>query len=217
MKRNLFIILAVVMVCGGCKKNSPAPSTASDSYFPLTTGATWAYLDAQQGLKPDTATTQITGATTVFNNKTFYNAATSSKNKGLGTDYFYTGDHVYIIHSLNAYAGETIDLQLYCDTASVGISSYAVPTASGAIDGLPVRTVNTIIAKDIPLVLNGVHYTGVVHSRVDFQYDYKTGNGFETNFTYDFYLAKGIGMIAYNLNIYGSLTEQEVLLKYTAK
>ena len=217
MKRDLFIILAVVVVCGSCKKSSPAPSTASDSYFPLTTGSSWAYLDVEQGLNPDTATTQITGATTVFNNKTYYNAATSSKNKGLGTDYFYTGQHVYTIRSLNAYAGEIIELQLYCDTASVGISSYGVPTDSGDIEGLPVRTVNTIIAKDIPLLLNGVHYPNVVHSRVDFQYDYKTGNGFETNFTYDFYLAKGIGMIAYDLNILGSTTEQEVLLKYSAK
>lgn len=218
MKRYLLGILTLAAIFfGGCKKSADVAAPKSDTFFPVIAGSSWTYIDAQQDLANDTATSKVTGATTVFNNKTYYNIATSSKNKGLGTDYFYSANHVFVMRSLNAYAGTTVDLQLYNDTATIGAGHISIPTDDGMVNNLPVQTVNTIIAKDIPLQVNGIHYTDVVHTRIEFQYDYKTGSGFQTNFIYDFYLAKNIGIIAYNLNIAGNVAEQEVLLNYSPK
>jgi len=219
MNRNLLaIFLMAAVYCAACKKGADVnPMKTADTYFPIIAGSKWQYLDLEAGLNIDTATSTITGATTVFNNKTYYNVATSSTHKGGGTDYFYTGDHVYVMRSLNAYAGTTIDLQLYNDTATVGVSHLSIPTDNGLVDGLRVQTVNTIIEKDIPLTINNINYKDVVHTQVAFQYEYENGDGFQTNFLYDFYLAKNIGMIAYKLNIAGIVAEQEVLIQYSLK
>ncbi len=206
--------MAAVILCGSCKKDSSNHAPVTSPYFPLTTGSKWTYLHYEEGLSNDTVTTQITGLTTLINAKTYYNASTSSKQMGLGTDYFYAGHHVYTIRSLNAFAGEVVELQLYNDTATVGQSNMSLPTDNGTVGGLPVRTINTLVETNLSLTIAGKPYTEIVHTHVDFQYDYKTGNGYETNFSYDFYLAKGIGMVAFNLTILGSETEAEMISSY---
>jgi hypothetical protein len=217
MKRNLLVILAVLtLFYVSCKKDSAntTPSSA-DSYFPVTPGSTWRYYDLVQGSNTDTITIKMTGGTSSFNNKTYYNAATMSTNSGAGTEYFYAANHSYAVRALNAYAGTTIELKLYNDTATVGNSLLSIPTDNGLVDIIPARTINTVIAKNLTRTINGKTFTDVIHTEVDFQYDYS--GGYQTGFLYDFYLAKGIGMIESQLTILGGTYEEEVILDYSIK
>jgi hypothetical protein len=217
MKRNLLVILAVLtLFYASCKKDSAntTPSSA-DSYFPVTPGSTWRYYDLVQSGSTDTITIKMTGGTSIFNNKTYYNAATSSTNSGAGTEYFYAANHSYAIRALNAYAGTTIELKLYNDTAAVGSNFISTPTDNGLVDLLPARTINTVIAKNLTKTINGKTFTDVIHTEVDFQDDFS--GGYITQFSYDFYLAKGIGMIESQLTILGGTYEENVILDYSIK
>jgi len=217
MKRNLLVILAVLtLFYVSCKKDSAntTPSSA-DSYFPVTSGSTWRYYDFVQGSSTDTITLKMTGGTSIFNNKTYYNTATKSTNSGAGTEYFYSANHSYAIRALNAYAGTIIELKLYNDTATVGNNLISTPTDNGLVDVIPARTINTVVAKNLTRTINGKTFTDVIHTKVDFQYDY-SGN-YQTGFSYDFYLAKGIGMIESQLTILGGTYEEEVILDYSIK
>jgi hypothetical protein len=217
MKRNLLIILAAfVLFYSSCKKDSANMTPPSaDSYFPVTAGSTWRYLDFTQSGTEDTLTIKMTGVKTTINGKTYYNATSSSTETGTGTDYFYAANHIYANRALNSYAGTTVELKLFNDTASVGNSLISSPTDNGLVDSVPSRTVNTIIAKNLTKTVGGKTFTNVVHTEVDFQYDYS--EGYSTGFVYDFYLAKGIGMIESQLTILGSVYEEEVILDYSIK
>lgn len=218
MRRHLPVILALAAICfGGCKKDVKSPVSLSDSYFPVTKGSSWSYSDAIQGLGTDTVSTTLTDDSTTLNGKIFRIASSASTFKGHGTDYFYAAKHAYIFRSLNAYADKTIELQVYNDTAAIKQGNISVPTDDGFDDTLPVRTVNTIEEINLTRVIGGKTFSNVIHTHVDFQYDYEDGNGFHTNFTYDFYLAKGVGIIEYDLFILGSVQERETILNYNIK
>ena len=217
MKRNLLVILALLtLFYASCKKDqaNKTPSSA-DSYFPVTAGSTWRYYDLVQGGSTDTITIKMTGGTSTFDNKTYYNAASISTNNGAGTEFFYAANHEYSIRALNAYAGTTIELKLYNDTATVGNNLFSTPTDNGLVDIIPARTINTVIAKNLTWTINGKTFTNVIHTEVDFQYDYS--GSYQTGFLYDFYLAKGIGMIESQLTILGGTYEEEVILDYSIK
>jgi hypothetical protein len=217
MKRNLLVILALVtLFYTSCKKDraNAAPSSA-DSYFPVTAGSTWRYYDLVQDGSTDTITIKMLGSTSTINNKTYYNVSSTSTNNGAGTEYFYAANHMYAIRALNAYAGTVIELKLFNDTASVGNNLVSTPTDNGLVDVIPARTINTVIAKDLTKTINGQTFTNVIHTQVDFQYDYS--GVYQTGFLYDFYLAKGIGMIESQLTILGSTYEEEVILDYSIK
>jgi len=217
MKRNLLVILAVLtLFYVSCKKDSAntTPSSA-DSYFPVTSGSMWRYYDLVQGSNTDTVTIKMLGSTSTFNNKTYYNASSVSTSTGAGTEFFYAANHTYAIRALNAYAGTTIELKLYNDTATVGNNLMATPTDNGLVNVIPARTINTVIAKNLTRTIYGKTFTDVIHTEVDFQYDY--GGTYQTGFTYDFYLAKGIGMIESQLTILGGTYEEELILDYSIK
>jgi hypothetical protein len=217
MKRNLLVILALLtLFYTSCKKDraNTTPSSA-DSYFPVTSGSTWRYYDLIQGDSTDTITIKMTGGTSIFNNQTYYNASSKSTNAGAGTEFFYAANHSYAIRALNAYAGTTIDLKLYNDTATVGNNLFSTPTDNGLVDIIPARTINTVIAKNLTRTIYGKTFTNVIHTQVDFQYDYS--GSYQTGFLYDFYLAKGIGMIESQLTILGGTYEEELILDYSIK
>jgi hypothetical protein len=217
MKRNLLIILAaLVLFFTSCKKD-PANMTplSADSYFPVTAGSTWRYFDIKQDGTTDTITRKATGATTVFNGKTYYNVSSKSTESGAGTEYYYAANHIFSMRALNAYAGTTVDLKLFNDTVSVGTNLISEPTDNGMIGNVPVRTISTVVEKNITKTVGGKTFNNVIHTQVDFQYDFSEGYG--TSFIYDFFLAKGVGIIESQLTILGSVYEEEIILDYSVK
>ncbi|HEY2581063.1 MAG TPA: hypothetical protein VGI43_04620, partial [Mucilaginibacter sp.] len=71
------------------------------------------------------------------------------------------------------------------------------------------------VAKNLTRTLGNKTYTNVIHSQIDFQYDYS--GGYANGFIYDFYLAEGIGIIESQLTILGSVYEEQILMDYTIK
>ncbi|MGZ3752484.1 MAG: hypothetical protein ACXVB0_25075 [Mucilaginibacter sp.] len=217
MKQNFLIILAVVTLgFSSCKKSSgPKPSTSSpDTYLPVSSGSHWTYKDVVNGTT-FTSTITITGATTVFNGKTYYNISGTSTKNGPSTGYFYTGNHSYVERAPLAAASTTVELQLGNDSQPAGYSWTTTPTDDGYINGVAAQTINTIMEKDITKTVNGKTFNNVIHTQLDLQYDF--GAGFESIAVYDVYLAKGVGMIQIETSTSGTLYESETLTNYTIK
>jgi hypothetical protein len=214
MKRGLLLLLIAITFCfAGCKKDTN-PIPATDEYLPLTNGSTWHYSYSTDAGNTDTLTLQMTGGTTLISGKTYYNIS-SIDNEGSSMGYFYVGNHNYATRTTDNGTGSSIELQLLNDTASVGYTWITNPTANGQLGGDPVRTMNTIKEKNISRVINGKTFTHVIHTEVQLQYNF--GNGFETSVIYDFYLAKGVGMIETDANTLGTFYETETLFDYTIK
>lgn len=213
MKRGLLsVLVAFIFCCLGCKKDSNQ-NPADGAYLPLTDGSFWKYSYASDGGTTDTLTVKMTGGTTLIDGKTYYNAASTYK-KGTSLGYFYAGNHIYATRTADEGLG-SMELQLLNDTASVGYQWITIPNASGELGGTQVRTVNTIKEKNITRTLNGKTFTSVIHTQVQLQY--KSSSGFGTSVTYDFYLAKGIGLIENDANTLDILHETETLFDYAVK
>jgi hypothetical protein len=218
MKRFLLFILAIASVCiAGCKKDAPpgngAPS-AADSYMPVTSGSSWTYvLNTPSSI--DTVTVKMNASNITTNGKTYYTANATSKQSGLVGIYFYEKDHIYATRNFNNYANAILELQLYNDTATINHSWTSYPSDNGSIDNVPIRAISTIEEKGETKVFGGNTYTNVVHTEVDIQYD--LGSGYETTYIYDYYLAKGIGILGYNLRALNEFVESESILSYSIK
>lgn len=216
MKRYLIIFLAVVTCCYvSCKKDTGngAPPSAN-SYMPVTAGSTWTYLFSEQGSN-DTLTVKMTGATSTQNGHIYYNATTQSKKGGASTLYFTQYNHLFITRNLNYYANETLELQLYNDTASVNQPWTYLVTDDGKINGVPARAISTMGPINETKTFAGKTYNNVVHVMVEVQYD--VGSGYRTSLLYDYYLAKGIGILGYNLRALNDFVELEGILSYDVK
>jgi len=215
MKKNLLLIFAATAIfASGCKKDSKKPTTdlsVADSYFPLTSASTWKYAVTGAG-GSDTLAVKITGATTLINGKTYYNATSVYQQMGSSIGYFFGANHLYGTRGSNAMAGLTIEFQFLNDTTAAGHKWISSPTETGEVNGVPARTVNTIKEVNASKTVGGKIFSNVIHSRVDLQYNY--GSGFESAAIYDFYFAKGVGKIESATTIYGSVYETETIVSY---
>ena len=216
MKKILLpIIVTIALFAASCKssKNDPTPSS-SDSYLPIASGSTWTYKDVYNGTTAN-LTIKMTGATAVFNGKTYYTATGISDKKGTTTGYFYVGNHFYSTRGSNAAVGLTVELQLGNDNEAVGYSWTTAPTDNGSVNSFPAKTINIIKEKGITKTINGNTFNDVIHTQIDLQYD--LGGGFESFAIYDVYLAKGVGMVQLDTHIYDTLFESETITGYTIK
>jgi len=216
MKKYLIIFLAVVTCCYvGCKKDAGngAPPSAN-SYMPVTAGSTWTYYFNEQG-NIDTLTVKMTGATSTQNGRIYYNATTQSKKGGASTLYFTQYNHLFVTRNLNPYVNATLELQLYNDTASVNTPWTYLVSDNGKINDVPARAISTIGPINETKSFAGKTYNNVIHVTIEIQYD--LGNGYRTQFLYDYYLAKGIGILGYNLRAFNDFVEVEGILSYDVK
>ena len=65
-------------------------------------------------------------------------------------------------------------------------------------------------------MVNGITYPNVMHTTVNLQINVN-GAGFHNVANYDFYLAKGFGLIEKDAHFYGLLNETKTLLNYNVK
>ena len=214
MKSGLKAVLFLAVFCFfSCKKDKNEAPSLND-YLPLTNGSAWKYSYASDGGSTDTLTITMTGGTTRINGKTYYNV-TSTYKQGFSLGYFYAGNHFYATRTVALGSNVAMEFQLLNDTASVGYHWISSPTDDGTVSNIPAQTINTIMEKGISRVENGRTFSGVIHTRVELQYNY--GSGYQTYITYDFYLAKGVGLIESDANTLDSFFETENLFDYTIK
>jgi hypothetical protein len=214
MKRGLLLLLIATCICIlGCKKDKIEAPSLND-YLPLTDGSVWKYSYGSDGGHTDTLTITMTGGTTKINGKTYYNV-TSTYKEGFSLGYFYAGNHFYATRTAAVGSNAAMEFQLLNDTASVGYHWVTRPTDDGKVGDTPAQTVSTIMEKGISRSINGRTFNDVIHTKVEVQYDY--GTGFQTFVTYDFYLAKGVGLIESDSNTLDSFFEKETLFDYTIK
>jgi hypothetical protein len=229
MNKVLLTIL-VILATGfsGCKDDAyaPPPPSSSATYFPQTKGSTWKYRDStynettaksiSSSPKVDTITFRINGASTDFNSLKCYNVDVTSVLNGANTAYFYAGDHLFSLLEWSLLYGLT-NLQMLKDTASAGYTWLGSPlctsTITTPIASSPTRTISTIIDKNILRKVGGKTYGNVIHTSVTLQTDFD-GSGFNTLAYYDFYLAKGVGLIEKDTHIYGLKYEVETLISF---
>jgi len=229
LKKRLLILLPVIILFfGACKKDegpyaglvlvsgdNPVGNNFSDTYMPTSTGSSWTYITS--GLTtPETMETHITGVITNINGSDYFELKSSTPGKENIVQYYYVKDHVYKTQATSLLTALTIEFYYLNDDLPVGGEWTGVPTATGSINGVPARTLGKILEKDISKTVLGKTYTNVIHTQVTLQYNYGLGNGFEDAATYDYYLAKGIGLIESDANASG-VTASTKLSSYTIK
>ena len=211
MKQSLlFIIVIIALLSAGCKKDpvaakGPVPigTTNSTSYFPVTTGSSWKYLDDNTGF---TFNITINDTTTTLLGNTYHNAQNITQSfYKFDEEYFYAGNHVFATQFSDDLYGP-LNLQVLNDTMAVGHSWIGPASTSGTINGYTSRAITTIKEKGIDYSIYGVKFSNVIHTQVALQY-YIGGTGLLYG-TIDFYFAPGVGIIQsyFYLNQYHSET-----------
>lgn len=219
--KSLILIIAVTFVsvstgCGFKEVITPVSGkSASDSYQPTTKGSTWKYSVQLVGVDPVEQTITMTGGSTLINGKTYYEATSVSKTLGSSTGYFYSDGSVYSTRASSIAAGVTLDMQYLDLSKSVGAYWTSKVNDSGYVNGIPGQFRGTIAEKGITKTIGGKSFTDVIHTTIDLQYDY--GSGFETFMTYEYYLAKGVGLIELDTTAFGFDSTKETILTYDVK
>lgn len=188
----LFIALIVGMV--GCKLDPPVfpdGTPRSDSYQPVTKGTYWKYNADVAGV-PLTQTTTMTGATETINGKLYYTANTVTGPQSENS-YYYHGGGKYTFRGTSLMNGITLEFVYLVDNITVGQKWTAPVTDDGTVNTFPAQLVGEIMEVGITKVVSGKTFTNVVHTKLQLQYN--ISGAMETWVTYEFYTAKGVGLI----------------------
>jgi hypothetical protein len=221
MKKNLHFVITLFISCilfGSCKKDSPdngpdpVVSTTSDTYQPLTTGSYWKY--ASTGLSTGTTEMTITANTKTFNGKKFQLVTVKSNSNTAPVGYYYANNHVYTLRQETGGYGY-LQFTYLKDNAAVNASWKESVTDNGTLNGVPAQMIGKIIAKAITKTVAGKTYKDVIHTKVQLQYALYSST-YETFGNYDYYIAKGIGIIEIDSDLSGSKSVM-ALQTYTIK
>ncbi|MFD0765893.1 hypothetical protein ACFQZI_13610 [Mucilaginibacter lutimaris] len=235
MKKYLLVLFPVVILCfNACKKdavdytgytpsdnfnsnptvNNPN-SSANDSYLPTTTGSSWTYQSDVTGLT-ESAEAHITGVITPLNGQNYYELKSSTAGKEDVVQYYYVKDKKYKIIATTVQEKVTVEFFILDDNLPVGGEWTARMSPNGLVNDVPARTKNKIIETGITKTVLGKTYKNVIHTHTIVQYDFGLGDGFQDFGDYDYYLAKGVGLIQTDANLLG-FKSTSYLTKYTIK
>lgn len=214
-------IKEVVNPMGEINNSSPdgkgeANTTHSTSYQPVSKGSTWVYNNSFIGGSSTQTTIHMTGGTTTFAGKTYYNASGSTPGQAASNGYFYNDSNIYIIRSTTpAVPGLAVNIQ-YLDTSLPVGGTWTNPaTDSGTINDMPAQMVGTIMEIGITKTIGGKTFSDVIHTQIDLQYNF--GTGFESFALYDYYIAKGIGIIEQDGKSLGVDLNKQTIVSYDIK
>lgn len=227
------MILSLLVLFNSCKKiegisleelygktGINSGTATGDTYQPVSSGSYWKYT-ATTGTTIGHSVTTMNGLTATFNGKTYYaNNNTSDQYAGSQISYFGIDNHNYRVRSTTLVYGITVDMIYLNDELSVGSTWTAKITDDGFVNGVPGRIVGKILETGISRSVSGKTFNNVIHTQVSLQYDYGIGKGFESAGTYDFFVAKNVGVIETdtNLSTFGfTLSSITVLTEYLIK
>ena len=221
MKKLFPIILTLaIIICGCGLKDVVGPisgTSSSDSYQPVSTGSTWTYNNQVLGIADYTSTIKMTGATTTINGNKYYAYNMTSAQLGAATGYYAQGGNMYRSRGTSLQAGVTVDMLYLDNNKAVGTTWTDKINDSGTVNGVPGRFVGKILEKNISKTIGGHTFNNVIHVTLDLQYDYAQGGGFETVMTYDYYVAKGVGLIEMDASLLGNVFSRENIVTYDIK
>jgi hypothetical protein len=221
MKKYILSLLALTTILfSACKKdniNTPGDNNAPGAYQPVTTGSTWSYRNESIALgdgaeaEVDTSVNTMTATTKVFNGKTFHQLTSVTGTETENT-YFGFADHAYFNHTIVDAAQAELELPYLNDEKAVN-GTWATPIV---IEDAPESQIKgTIVEKGINKTILGKTYNNVIHSKLELQT--KAEGQFTTVFTFDFYVAKNIGVIAVYTTFAGEQQSKSELISHNIK
>lgn len=223
--RHALLFAASLIFFTGCSKlqGTVSPTTAvkvhsstSDSFQPVIATSYWIY-KVTQGETSDTSTVTMTGTTTTYNNRMYYNASVNYRSHRFPNTqtYFWSNNHIY--NNLVKTATDTLEQYYFNDITTLNGTWTAKANASGYVDGKPARYVGTLVEQNISLTIEGMTFTGVNHSKIYLQYGNEDGS-FTTDKIIDVFVVKGIGEIEkFVQDSSDNIISQEELLEYSVK
>ncbi|HEX4372147.1 MAG TPA: hypothetical protein VHZ50_02480, partial [Puia sp.] len=137
-----------------------------------------------------TDTLRATDSTININSK-IYTVFNNSSAGQTADEYFNISSHNYYSYGTFGNGLDTIELLYLNDTASPG---YNWQASAGSVNGFPAQVQGQIIDTGLTVTIGANVFTNVIHSEIDIEYN--VGSGFQTPYAiYDYYVAKGIGII----------------------
>lgn len=222
MKKTIYTLLAIsALFLASCKKdndgNKPG-GNGKDTYQPFTAGSEWKYRTevdlGEGGPLVDTSVNTMTTQTKTINNKKFYVAKTVGGEENAET-YLGLNNNIYstIIH--DEVADEDLEFAYLNASKAVNESWETLFTIEDEDGDIQARLKTTIKEKGISKTILGKSYNNVIHTVVET--GFKVNNNWVTVSQMDFYIAKGVGMIA----TYGTVQNKQVakteLMSYNIK
>jgi hypothetical protein len=196
MKKLLQILLAFsVAFVTSCKidePESPLKGNVYNTYQPVSKGSYWKYTKTSAtGSTGETQT--ITGGKDLINKKIYYTIRTQSATTDDTLSHFSHKGDSYVFRTESKNAGVSIEYLYLKDDYIIGRTWKATLTDDGVINGVPAQIVGAVLEKGITKYVSDKKFNEVVHTRLNFQYNY--GTGYTTAEVIDYYVAKGIGII----------------------
>lgn len=172
-----------------CSGTGSATSPTEDDYFPTNVGNNWGYDDSYASDTVGIISTNI-NATDPETNKTYRVFASSDGD----TSYYRKTTGNYFEYALIADSSKPKEFRFLTDTANAGYIWYS-DTVHTVFQGnaAVARIKFTIMSKNTSASYNGVIVNNVI--KVQRNYEYNLGSGFQSLLTGNFYYAKGIGLI----------------------
>ncbi|GAA4334764.1 hypothetical protein GCM10023149_42330 [Mucilaginibacter gynuensis] len=222
MKHRLPILFALCLLAlSSCKKDEPIFTgydlTFNNQFQSLKAGEYWEYESVRDTLDVVTIATvrnTITGGTTLIDDRLYHNVNTTIEfpdRTERYPRYFRVINHEFSIREIAAIKSASPEYLYLIDTAKVGASWSTRITDNGLANGLPVRLVGTLLEKDVVKEVNGTVYAGVSHTHLQVLLDLGTGTGLNVAGTYDYYIAKGVGIIQMEYETLGGIKETQTL------
>jgi len=222
MKKLLLIsLLAVIAFLPACNKAGiigpgvTSVASLSNSYQPTTSGSVWKYVNMVTGKPDELITVKAVGTTFNINNRVYYTVTSASSLNGTATNYYFTNGVFYTIRGASLVSGATSEFQYLDNSFTVGTKWTVSVNDAGFINGVPGRFVGSTIEKDVTKTIGENTFTNVIHTTVNLEFDY--GEGFVTTATYDYYVAKGVGMVEVDTSVAGSVVSTETITSYDVK
>jgi hypothetical protein len=197
-----FIAVAFLITFGSCSKELSVENNIDTTgtiivpdttYQPLEAGSSWVYQDSATGV---TTTLSATDSDTIVNGQSYtvFHALSGGQT---ADQYFSISSHDYFSFGVFGYGLPSVVSLYLNDTASAG---YNWQVSAGTFNGYPAQIQGQIIDTGLIVTIGSNTFPNVIHSQVNMQYN--VGSGFQTPYaTYDYYVAKGVGIIKIQLSI----------------
>jgi hypothetical protein len=224
MKRIFYTLLVLSVAATSCQKDisGEIPDEAgagNDSYQPTSKGSYWKY--KQTGIFAGEYDMVSTGQTQTIDGIVYTSFTNGAGGAAAQMLLGKKGSNYYLRVAGNSpNTGAPFDLtQLYTnETEAVG---YTWDFLAGHGNGFTAKTPGKVLEKGITLTVQGKTYKDVIHTQIKLQYQMPSPIGLIETFTYDYYVAKGVGMIKIDSQgdpLWGAgVSSESELIEYSIK
>jgi len=204
MKKNTLTILLIVLIAftQSCKKDgasTPTIGTNSD-YQPTTANSFWKFKDSTTGL---INTLTSVGTSKLINGEVYSVFSSASLLAGSSEGYFQKKNKDYTFLNLfnvtGTSSGSNFAIKYLNDSLPAGSKwDYTL----GTLNGANTKATTTIKAKGGNLTVEGKTYADIIHTQSDILSDLSAlSMGWVKVAQYDFYAAKGVGIVKIEINV----------------